>query len=47
MPDKKKNKIDFKKKKENTLYSLREVECFLNRTFNLKKAGKIAKLFKK
>lgn len=45
--EKKKPKIDIKKKKENTLQSLQEVECFLTQTFNIKKIKRITKLFKK
>jgi len=41
--DTKKNKFDFKKKKENTLASLNEVENFL---FNYKHFIKYVKLYK-
>jgi len=46
MENKKKKKIDFKKKKEKTFNSLMEVESFLNRACKLKKVGTIGKLFK-
>lgn len=47
MSGKKPPKFDFKKKKENTLKSLNEVECFLNRACRCCKLGSIAKFLKK
>lgn len=47
MSNKKTPKLDFKKKKDNTLKSLREVECFLNKTCRCCKLGTIAKFLKK
>lgn len=43
---KKKSKFDFKKKKENTLRSLREVEYFLNDFKRISKHIKLYKLLK-
>ena len=47
MDNKKRKKVDFKKKKDKTLNSLFEVECFLNRTCKLHNATQIWKIFKK
>lgn len=42
----KKKKFDFGKKKENTIRSLSEVECFLCQCHKAIKCGKIVCLFK-
>ena len=44
--DKKKNKIDFKKKKDNVIKSLDEVELFLNNIKDFSRYIKLYKLFK-
>ena len=44
--DKNKNKFDFKKKKDNTLRSLAEIEAFLNRFSKCKKGAALYKFFK-
>lgn len=45
--DKKKNKFDFKKRKENTVNSLFEVEHFLHDLKNVKKGIMLYQVFKK
>ena len=45
--DKKKNQFDFKKRKENTVNSLFEVEHFLHDLKNIKKGIKLYQVFKK
>lgn len=47
MSNKKLPKVDFKEKKEKTLKSLNEVECFLNKACRCCKLGSIAKFLKK
>ena len=44
--NKKKNKFDLKKHKDNTLYSLKEVEKFLNCATKAKNYSLLFKLFK-
>ena len=46
MSEKKKIKIDFKKKKDNTIKSLQEVENFLRNFKKISKYTKIYRLFK-
>lgn len=47
MPENKKEKLDFKQKKENTVRSLFEVENFLCNFKKFSKGMKIYQLFKK
>ncbi len=46
LKDTKRKKFDFNKKKENTIKSLNEVECFLKNMKNISKYIKLYKLIK-
>lgn len=47
MSEEKKKKFDFKKKKENTVKSLKEVECFLNNYVRYSQFADVICFFKK